>query len=179
MRTPERSSPGLRARRSSTGDEETARAAMVSGGGALRARSEGERESTGAQMGEGVRASGVRGSSGQGRGGASSTRDVGAGKAGASSSGGGYARKTGLTARAREQRESEGASARGESGRRQVGPGEQREKEAGARKTGAPTGGARCAERGGEGGARARDGPAGPKGRGGGWVGLLYLFLLF
>ena len=110
---------------------------------------------------------------------ASSTRDVGAEKAGARSSGGGYARKTGLTARAREQRESEGASARGESGRRQVGPGEQRENGAGARKAGAPTGGARCAERGGEGGARARDGPAGPKGRGGGWVGLLYLFLLF
>ena len=108
--------------------------------------------------------------------GASSTRDVGAGKAGASSSGSGYARKTGLTARAREQRKSEGASARGEGGRRRVGPGEQREKEAGARKTGAPTGGARCAERGGEGGARARDGPAGPKGRGGGWVGLLYPF---
>ena len=109
----------------------------------------------------------------------SSTRDVGAEKAGARSSGGGYARKTGLTARAREQRESEGASARGESGRRQVGPGEQREKEAGARKTGVPTGRARCAERGGEGGARARDGPAGPKGRGGGGVGPLSLFFLF
>ena len=136
----------------------------------------GERESTGRKWGERVRASGVRGSSGQGRGGASSTRDVGAGKAGASSSDGGYARKTGLTPRAREQRESEGASARGESGRRQVGPGEQRENGAGARKAGAPTGGTRCAERGGEGGARARDGPAGPKGRGGGWVGLLYLF---
>ena len=75
-----------------------------------------------------MRASGVRGSSGQGRGGASPTRDVGAETAGASSSGGGYARKTGLTPRAREQRESEGASARGESGRRQVGPGEQGEK---------------------------------------------------
>ncbi|PWZ45653.1 hypothetical protein Zm00014a_035212, partial [Zea mays] len=40
----------------------------------------------GRKWGERVRASGVRGSSGRGRGGASSTRDVGAGKAGASSS---------------------------------------------------------------------------------------------
>ncbi|PWZ39492.1 hypothetical protein Zm00014a_042459, partial [Zea mays] len=103
----------------------------------------------------------------------------GRGEGGCEQLGGGYARKTGLTARAREQRESEGASARGESGRRQVGPGEQREKGAGTRKAAALTGRARCAERGGEGGARARDGPAGPKGRGGGWVGLLYLFLLF
>ena len=103
----------------------------------------------------------------------------GRGEGGREQLGGGYARKTRLTARAREQRESEGASARGESGRRQVGPGEQREKGAGTRKAAAPTGRARCAERGGEGGARARDGPAGPKGRGGGWVGLLYLFLLF
>ena len=182
MRTPGRSSPWQRTRRSSNGGRETSSGRRGFVAAVLwRARSEGEVEegSAGAQMGEGKRASGARGSSGQGRGGASSTRDVGAGKAGASSSGGGYARKTGLTTRAREQRESEGASVRGESGRRQVGPGEQREKGAGTRKAAAPTGRARCAERGGEGGARARDGPAGPKGRGGGWVGLLYLFLLF
>ncbi|PWZ39465.1 hypothetical protein Zm00014a_017764 [Zea mays] len=40
----------------------------------------------GRKWGERVRASGARGTSGRGRGGASSTRDVGAGKAGASSS---------------------------------------------------------------------------------------------
>ena len=146
-----------------------------------RARSEGEVEegSARAQMGEGARASGARGSSGQGRVSCELHARRGRGEGGRAQLGGGYAGTTGLTARAREQRESEGASARGESGRRQVGPGEQREKGAGTRKAAAPTGRARGAERGEEGGARARDGPAGPKGRGGGWVGLLYLFLLF
>ena len=93
--------------------------------------------------------------------------------------GGGYAKTEKLTSRARgaEREKKAGAGAReaGLTGRAHG----QREREAGARKAAAPTGRARCAERGGEGGARARDGPAGPKGRGGGWVGLLYLFLLF
>ena len=100
----------------------------------------------------------------------------GRGEGGREQLGGGYAGTTGLTARARdaEREKKAGAGAReaGLTGRAHG----QREREAGARKAAAPTGRARCAERGGEGGARARDGPAGPKGRGGGWVGLLYLF---
>ena len=90
---------------------------------------------------------------------ASSTRDVGAETAATRSSGDGYARTTGLTSRAREQRE--------------------RKAGAGARKAAALTGGPARAERAGVGEARARDGPSGPKGRGGGGVGLLSSFLLF
>jgi hypothetical protein len=93
--------------------------------------------------------------------------------------GGGYAKTTGLTSRARGQRESEGAGAHEE--------------------TAAPTGGAGRSEREGggcaeggradrsgplrrereEGKARARNGPTGPKGRGGCGAGLLSSFLLF
>jgi hypothetical protein len=92
---------------------------------------------------------------------ASSTRDVGAEKAAARSSGGSYAGKTGLTGRAREQRE------RGESG-------------GGRAEGGRADGRARQGrESGGRSEARARDGLSGPKGRGGGRVGLLFLFLLF
>ena len=51
MRTSGRSSPGLRARRSSNGDEEPSSGRRGYGGGALRARSEGERGSTGRKWG--------------------------------------------------------------------------------------------------------------------------------
>jgi hypothetical protein len=57
-----------------------------------------------------------------------------------------------------------------------VGPGEQREREAGARKAAAPTGRARCAERGG-GERRAREvGRLGRKAEGGGEVGCFAFF---
>lgn len=72
LRTSRRSSPWQRARRSSNGDGETGSGRQrFNGGGALRVRGVGEvREgSAGAQMREGVRASGVLGSSGRGRGG--------------------------------------------------------------------------------------------------------------
>ena len=64
------------------------------------------------------------------------------------------AREAGLTGRAHGQRESEGKRQR-----RQAGPAAQREEGREARARG--------------------NGPAGPKGRGGGWVGPLCLFLLF
>ena len=69
MRTPGRSSPWQRTRRSSNGGRETSSGRRGFVAAALwRARSEGEVEegSARAQMGEGARASGVRGSSGQG-----------------------------------------------------------------------------------------------------------------
>jgi len=74
-----------------------------------RARSEGEVEegSAGAQMGEGERASGARGSSGQGRVSCELHARRGRGEGGRAQLGGGYAGTTGLTARAREQRERE------------------------------------------------------------------------
>ena len=90
------------------------------------------------------------------------------------------ARKAGLTGRAHGQRESEGAGARARKRqRRQVGPGEQREREAGARKAAAPTGRARCAERGGERGAHARWADWAERPRGAGkWAALPFSFIL-
>jgi hypothetical protein len=61
--------------------------------------------SAGAQMREGVRASGVLGSSDRGEVVASSTRDVGAESAAREDRCGGYAKTEELTARAHEQRE--------------------------------------------------------------------------
>jgi hypothetical protein len=180
LRTSGRSSPGLRARRSSNGDGEPSSGRRGYGGGALRARSERERGFTGAQMGERVRASGARGSSGQRRVSSELHARRGRGEGGREQLGGGYAGTTGLTARARdaEREKKAGAGAReaGLTGWAHV----QRESEgAGARgEAAAPTGRARCAER--EGGKRrARGGPTGPKGRGGRVSGLLCLFLLF
>jgi hypothetical protein len=138
LRTPERSSPGLRARRSSTGDEKPSSGRRGYGGGALRARSEGERGSTGAQMGEGVRASGVRGSSGQGRGGGEFHARRGRGEGGREQLG-------------RRLREEDGADNPGPRAERERGSGRARGKRA-------PTGGAGRAER--EGGGRAEGGRA-------------------
>jgi hypothetical protein len=72
-----------------------------------RARSEGEVEggSARAQMGEGARASGVRGSSGQGRVSSELHARRGRGEGGRTQLGGGYAGTTGLTGRAHGQRE--------------------------------------------------------------------------
>ena len=138
MRTPGRSSPWQRTRRSSNGGRETSSGRRGFVAAALwRARSEGEVEegSARAQMGEGARASGARGSSGQGRVSCELHARRGRGEGGRAQLGGGYAGTTGLTARAREQRE----------------------REAGAWKAAAPTGRACCAERGERGGgARAR-----------------------
>jgi hypothetical protein len=128
-----------------------------------RARNEGEVEegSAGAQMREGERASGALGSSGQGRGGCEI-----------------HAR------RGRGVRDSAqlGRRLRGEDGADSPGPRAEREGKAGAgaRKAAAVTGGPARAERE-QGGreARARDGLSRPKGRGGGRVGLLFLFFLF
>jgi len=163
LRTPGRSSPWQRTRRSSNGGRETSSGRRGFVAAALwRARSEGEVEegSARAQMGEGARASGARGSSGQGRVSCELHARRGRGEGGRAQLGGGYAGTTGLTARAREQRE--------------------REKSGGGRaRSGCADGRARQGrESGGE--ERARGiGPAGPKGRGGQGGGLLFLFFLF
>jgi hypothetical protein len=102
LRTSGRSSPRLRARRSSNGDEEPSSGRWGYGGGALRARSEGERGSTGAQMGgegEGEWGSGHKWP--RARWGESHARR-GRGEGGREQLGGGYAGTTGLTARARD-----------------------------------------------------------------------------
>lgn len=116
-------------------------------------------------MGEGERASGARGSSGQGRVSSELHARRGRGEGGRAQLGGGYAGTTGLTARAREQRE------RGERRR--------------ARERGscADRRARRGRERGGERGARGGgggNGPTGPKGRGGaGWrASFSFLFIL-
>ena len=91
---------------------------------------------------------------------ASSTRDVGAESSVRAAREGGYAGTRELTEGAREQRERGSGRTRGESGRAdRAGPLGQREEEGK--------------------GARARDGPAGPKGRGERGCGPLFLFLLF
>jgi hypothetical protein len=117
LRTSGRSSPGQRARRSSNGDGEPSSGRRGFVAAALwRARSEGEVEegSTGEQMGEGARASGVRGSSGQRRVSCELHARRGRGEGGRAQLGGGYARMRELTSRAREQREGKaGAGARG------------------------------------------------------------------
>ncbi|PWZ14337.1 hypothetical protein Zm00014a_018199, partial [Zea mays] len=86
LRTSGRSSPGLRARRSSNGDEEPSSGRR----GLWRRRSacaqRGGKRVYWAQMGGEGEGEWGSGTSGRGRGGASPTRDVGAGKAGASSS---------------------------------------------------------------------------------------------
>jgi len=125
----------------------------------------------------------------------------GRGEGGREQLGGGYAGTTGLTSRARnaEREKKAGAGAR-EAGLTGWAHGQRESEGAGARgKAAAPTGGAGRAVREGGGYAegdradrpgplrrerrgerRARgNGPAGPKGRGGGWVGPLCLFLLF
>ncbi|PWZ16364.1 hypothetical protein Zm00014a_006469 [Zea mays] len=79
----------------------------------------------------------------------------------------------------RAERERGSERARGKAAAPTGGAGRTEREGAGSAEGGAPTGRARCAEREGERGARARDGPTGPKGRGGGWVGPLCLFLLF
>ena len=145
MRTSGRSSPGLRARRSSNGDGEPSSGRRGYGGGALRARSEGERGSTGAQMGEGERASGARGSSGQGRGGCELHARRGRGDRGNAQLG-------------RRLREEDGADSPGPRAEREGRAG------AGARKAAALTGGPARAEReGGKEGARAGMGQMGRK----------------
>ena len=152
MRTSGRSSPGLRARRSSNGDEEPSSGRRGYGGGALRARSEGGGERVyWAQMGgegEGEWGSGHKWP--RARWGESHARR-GRGEGGREQLGGGYARKTGLTGWAHGQRESEGAGARGEAA--------------------APTGGAgRAVREGGgcaEGGRADRPGPLRRERRGG------------
>ena len=128
-----------------------------------RERSAGEvREgSAGAQMREAERASGVLSSSGRGRGGCELHPRRGRGVRGSAQLG-------------RQLRGDEGADSPGPRAEREGKAG------AGAGKAAALTGGPARAERERRGKGRARGiGPAGPKGRGGGWVGLLYLFLLF
>ena len=113
-----------------------------------------EEGSAGAQMGEGERASGARGSSGQGQVSCELHARRGRGEGGRAQLG-------------RRLCEDDGADK----------PGPRTEREgragAGARKTAALTGGPARAERAGGREARARDGLSGPKGRGGGGVGLL------
>jgi hypothetical protein len=120
-----------------------------------RARSEGEVEegSAGAQMGEGERASGARGSSGQGRDGCELHARRGHGEGGRAQLG-------------RRLREDDGADKPGPRAERE------RKAEAGAREAAALTGGPARAERAGGRGARARDGPSwAERLRGGGGVG--------
>ncbi|PWZ18583.1 hypothetical protein Zm00014a_028403 [Zea mays] len=93
--------------------------------------------------------------------------------------GGGYAKTEKLTSRARgaEREKKAGAGAReaGLTGRAHG----QREREAGARKAAAPTGRARCAERGGGRGARARWADWAERPRGAGkWAALPFSFIL-
>jgi hypothetical protein len=130
-------------------------------------------------MGERVRASGARGTSGQGRVSSELHARRGRGEGGRAQLGGGYAGTTGLTARARgaerEKKAGAGAKEAGLTGRAHG----QRESEgAGARgETAAPTGGAGRAERGGGGERRAREvGRLGRKAEGGGDVGCFAFF---
>jgi hypothetical protein len=152
-------------------------------------------------MGERVRASGARGSSGQGRVSSELHARRGRGEGGREQLGGGYAGTTGLTARARdaEREKKAGAGAR-EAGLTGWAHGQRESEGAGARgEAAAPTGGAGRAEREGGGYAggdradrpgplrrerrgerRAREvGRLGRKAEGGRVSGLLCLFLLF
>jgi hypothetical protein len=128
-----------------------------------RARSEGEVEegSTGAQMGEGERASGARGSSGQGRVSCELHARRGRGEGGRAQLG-------------RRLREDDGADKPGPRAEREGKAG------AGAQKAAALTGGPARAERAGEGEARARDGPNWAERLRGrrGWASFLFPFIL-
>jgi hypothetical protein len=163
LRTPGRSSPWQRTRRSFNGGRETSSGRRGFVVAVLwRARSEGEVEegSARAQMGEGARASGVRGSSGQGRVSCELHARRGRGEGGRAQLG-------------RRLREDEGADKPGPRAERE------RRAEAGAREAAALTGGPARAERGGGGrGARAGLGRLGRKAEGAAGLGL-FLFSFY
>ena len=160
-----------------------ARNGGVYGGGALACaqRGRGGRGGpVGAQMREGEMASKARGSSGRGRGGGEFHARRGRGEGGREQLGRRLREEDGAdNPGPRAERERGSGRARGKRQRRQVGPGEQREREAGARKAAAPTGRARCAERGGGRGARARWADWAERPRGAGkWAALPFSFIL-